>query len=191
MSGVSQWVYVLIAAGILLASIAVLLLAASAAVCMYRRCRAWAVKREAAEAENPVATQVRHKSELAGGRETILSVDDEPFVLQTNTHVLGDLGYRVLTANGGEQAVNIVREQPVDLVLLDLVMPAMDGVETLRRIHAVKPGVKAVILSGYAQPSQVEAVRQMGAMHYLIKPVPTSLLARAIRDELDGSGADR
>ena len=123
---------------------------------------------------------------IPGGQEKILLVDDEPLVLKVQSELLSSLGYKTECANSGEAAVEYLKQQDADLLLLDLLMdPGIDGVETYRRIKAFKPEQKAVVLTGYATPSQVEEVRSLGAGAYLIKPVPLGMLAKAIRDELD------
>ena len=113
-------------------------------------------------------------------------VDDEPPVVELHSRMLTKLGYQPIPANSGEEAVEYLKHNQADLVLLDLVMaPGLDGVDTFRQVKALHPHQKGVILSGYAQPSKVAAMRDMGVTHYLIKPVPMGILAQAIRDELD------
>ncbi|MBN1670351.1 MAG: response regulator [Kiritimatiellae bacterium] len=137
-------------------------------------------------ADHPVLEHMKHPRELPGGKERILLVDDDPTTLQVNSRILTGLGYEVVCAKSGEEAIEYVKQIPVDLLLLDLVMdPGIDGVETYRRVLQVNPKQRAVILSGYAQPSQVEAAQKLGATKYLIKPAPAGTLAQAIRDEID------
>ena len=137
----------------------------------------------------PVAPRDDTEPALARDGETVLTVDDEPLVLQTNTRLLAALGYRVAACASGAEAIEYLRERHADLLLLDLLMPGIDGVETFRLIRSFKPAQKAVVLSGYAHPEKVEAVRALGIRHYLVKPVPLHLLARTVRDALDASPA--
>jgi DNA-binding NtrC family response regulator len=124
--------------------------------------------------------------QIPRGKEVLLLVDDDANTLKVNGMVLRKLGYQVITAQSGEAAVEIIKEKPVDLLVLDIVMhPGIDGVETYRRIKAVKPEQRAIVLSGYARPSQVAEVRQLGAGQYIIKPATATAIATAVRRELD------
>lgn len=125
-------------------------------------------------------------SELRGGSETILVVDDDPVQRDVMGHLLTVLGYCVETAATGEEAVAYVAKQPIDLVALDMIMsPGIDGTETYRRMLEVRPGQRAIILSGYTESELVREAQSLGAGAYLRKPVVLENLARAVRDELD------
>lgn len=124
--------------------------------------------------------------ELPGGNERILLVDDDPVALQVHSGMLSELGYQCHTVASGEAAVVFVQSNTVDLLLLDLVMdPGINGVETLRQVKKIRPNVRAILVSGYAKPSDVAAAQSMGAGAYLIKPVATGMLATEVRRELD------
>jgi len=123
---------------------------------------------------------------LPKGTEKILVMDDDKLMRETLVHLLNDLGYQVVCAESGEQAVAYITHNGADLVLLDLMMEVgINGIETYRRIRALRPLQRAVMLSGHANPEQVMAIRNLGVEHYLIKPVTLPLLANAIRHELD------
>jgi CheY-like chemotaxis protein len=81
------------------------------------------------------------------GTRLILSVDDEPGILLSRQLILAIAGYEVLNAADGEQALRIFAEQPVNLVLLDYVMPGMDGGVVAREIKKYNPCVPVVIVS--------------------------------------------
>lgn len=81
------------------------------------------------------------------GTRVILSVDDEPGILASRRLILEKEGYEVLSASDGEQALRMFAEQPVDLVLLDYVMPGMDGGMVAQKIKNHHPGVPVVIVS--------------------------------------------
>jgi CheY-like chemotaxis protein len=141
--------------------------------------------RKNASGVHPIGHTMR-PAELPSGKERILVVDDEPIALQIHTEMLKELGYTCHTAKSGEAAVEFFRSGSADLVLLDLIMdPGINGVETLRRIKAIAPNTKAILLSGYAKPSDVAAAQAMGAGAYLIKPVSFGMLANEVRRELD------
>jgi len=149
-------------------------------------CRAMGDWMRRRRGSHPVLEQMKKPKELPRGKERILIVDDDPTTLQVNSRMLIGLGYEVVCAHGGEEAIDFVKQIPVDLIVLDLVMdPGIDGVETFRRIRELKPEQRAIVLSGYAQPSQVEAIKRLGVEKYLIKPAPLGTLAQAVRGELD------
>ena len=123
---------------------------------------------------------------LPRGREKILVTDDDPVVLKAVTDLLQSLGYYVVPLASGEQTVDYMKTNSADLMLLDLIMVnGIDGIETYRRIKAIRPLQRAIMLSGYADPQRVAALRNLGVDHYLIKPISLPLLANAIRTELD------
>jgi DNA-binding NtrC family response regulator len=131
---------------------------------------------------------------------TVLVVDDEPNILLTFSQALRLAGYRTLTAATGREAIDRVSDRPVDVVLLDVKLGDMDGLEVLDRCRAARPEVPVVMMSGHGTIDiAVRAVRQ-GALDFLEKPVAKErlLLAiegalkhRALEDELATLRADR
>jgi len=119
-------------------------------------------------------------------KERILIVDDEAEVLSGAEQVLRNYGYRVLTARSGQKALDIcaTREEPVDLVLLDLVMPGMSGQETLVRLHELDPSLKVVIASGYVPQGERDAQSDRVAGH-LEKPFTPHRMLEVVRQVLD------
>jgi two-component system cell cycle sensor histidine kinase/response regulator CckA len=125
-------------------------------------------------------------NQIIGGSETILLVDDDRIQQEVTTRLLDRLGYRVVVASSGEAAVQFLRRESADLVLLDMVMPGgMDGVETYRGILECRPGQKAVIVSGFAEEDKVAEARSLGAGEFLKKPLTLKSLAQTVRCELD------
>jgi PAS domain S-box-containing protein len=120
------------------------------------------------------------------GTERVLVVDDVPEQLTIAVRMLGKLGYDVATASSGEQAVASLQERPVDLVVLDMVMPTgMDGLETFRRIREIHPRQRAIIASGYSESDRVVAAQAMGAGAYVRKPYTLETIGLAVRHEID------
>jgi signal transduction histidine kinase/ActR/RegA family two-component response regulator len=117
---------------------------------------------------------------------TVLAVDDESTVLALARDLLELYGYRVLTARNGEEALRVFREHQarVDLVLLDLTMPVMGGLECFRQMRAVDPGVRVIISSGFSSESSAAEMLREGAVDYLAKPYDIQVLARLVRDAL-------
>ncbi|HEX2922445.1 MAG TPA: CHASE4 domain-containing protein [Chloroflexota bacterium] len=119
------------------------------------------------------------------GDESVLVVDDDPLQRTLIKGMLSNLGYHVDEASSGEKTIAFIKEHPVDLLLLDMVMPpGIDGAETYRRALEVRPHQKAIIVSGYAETDRVRAARDLGVCTYLHKPVTLSVIARAVRNEL-------
>ncbi len=128
----------------------------------------------------------QERMRLDTGIGIVLVVDDDAIQRQVLDDLLTKLGYRVERAASGEEAVDFLRDHPVDLLILDMVMPdGIDGAETYRRVAAMWPGQKAIILSGFAETDRVEEAQRLGAGTYLRKPMSLQQLAKAVREELD------
>ena len=121
------------------------------------------------------------------GRETILFVEDDAAVSRVGTRILQGLGYTVLRASCGEEALALVEEHgsAVDLVLTDLIMPGMSGDELVTELRAARPDVKVVYASGYPADYIRRRVPQDGDVPTLRKPFTRSELAEAVRTALD------
>lgn len=110
----------------------------------------------------------------------ILVVDDEVAFAQILTDRLTLLGYQVGYSPSGLQALNLIRKDPVDVVILDIMMPHMDGIATLRAIKDISALVEVILLSGEATlKTAIEGLRQ-GAFEYLTKPCDTSIMTAKI-----------
>lgn len=112
----------------------------------------------------------------------ILIVDDDPMMLRYTRNLLESEGYRVRSASSGADALREMQTTPLpELVLLDMVMPDMDGLETLSRILAIAPATKVVMLSGQHDPAEIVHAMKRGASDYLTKPVDEDRLLEAMR----------
>ncbi len=100
----------------------------------------------------------------------ILIVDDDPAVLESCAPILADEGHAVETASGGAQAIAALRERPFDLMLIDLRMPGMDGIETLREAKRIDPQVTCVIFTAYGTVQNAVEAMRCGAFNYITKP---------------------
>lgn len=133
-------------------------------------------------------TEVWSLEEHRGQGERILVVDDVAEQREMATAMLSRLGYRAEAVSSGEAAVETVSRQPVDVLLLDMIMdPGIDGLETYRRIAAIYPGQKALIASGYAATERVRQLQQIGPIPYLKKPYRMETLAEGVRAALVGN----
>ena len=116
-----------------------------------------------------------HEDSLFGtirGSGSVLIVDDEPLQRDITARILSELGYKVYQAASGDQAVEFVEKREVDLILLDMLMPpGINGCETYERILAVRPGQKALIVSGFVNSREVEKTLALGAGGVLKKTV--------------------
>jgi signal transduction histidine kinase/CheY-like chemotaxis protein len=125
--------------------------------------------------------------EYVGSGETILVVDDVPEQRELAGQMLAKLGYRVHTATGGEAALQFLSEQPVDLVILDMIMdPGIDGLETYIRILKNHPEQRTIIVSGFSETDRVREAQRLGARCYVKKPYTLEKLGVAVRQALTG-----
>jgi DNA-binding NtrC family response regulator len=120
------------------------------------------------------------------GTEHVLVVDDMPEQIEIASKMLSKLGYRVATATSGEEAVAYLRDNKVDLVVLDMIMPGgMDGLETYKRIKEIHPGQRVIIASGFSESERVVMLQRLGAGEYVQKPYTLERFGVAVRQELD------
>ena len=110
----------------------------------------------------------------------VLVVDDEPHVGATLRDVLVELGYVVTVAGGGAEALQLVPVFAPDVVLLDLLMPEMSGVEVLEHLRRDRPTLPVVIMSGNEDVEVARATLRDGAFDYLGKPFKIDALARVV-----------
>ncbi|MHB9097380.1 MAG: response regulator [Syntrophales bacterium] len=121
-----------------------------------------------------------------GRGETILVVDDVKEQQELAISMLTRLGYRVNAVSGGEEALDYLKMNRIDLVVLDMIMdPGIDGLETYRRILEIHPRQKAVIVSGFSETDRVREAQALGAGAYVRKPYVLEKIGLAIRRELD------
>jgi two-component system cell cycle sensor histidine kinase/response regulator CckA len=111
-------------------------------------------------------------ADIKRGSGTVLLVDDEEMILDVGRRLLEKLGYRVITASGGEEALKIVSESgsEIRLVILDMIMPGMSGEETFKRIKAGYPGINVLLASGYSLNGQAQDILNMGCNGFIQKP---------------------
>jgi len=121
------------------------------------------------------------------GSERVLLVEDEKDVLEAAEAILEGLGYRILTALNGREAMKLYREgqRDIDLVLTDVVMPVMSGPKLCEALLAENPDVKIISMSGYGSRSGLRQIRRLGVRQHVQKPFERSELARTVRQALD------
>ena len=129
---------------------------------------------------------INESEEATGGDESILIVDDDPIQREVSSKLLTKLGYRVNMMENGELAVEFMRNNEVDLVILDMVMPGgPDGTETYRRILEIVPEQPAIIMSGFSESDRVLEAQRLGAGAFVRKPITSRGIAAAVRRELN------
>ncbi len=107
----------------------------------------------------------------------ILLVDDDWFARQVYADGLTREGFEVLTATGGTEALDLLAREQVDVVVTDVLMPGMDGLDLLDRLKASRPGLEVVVLTGVESVDTAVRAMRAGAWHYLVKPVSAEALA--------------
>ena len=116
--------------------------------------------------------------------ETICIVDDEPAILHSLSSILEDEGYQVIVATNGVEGLKVVRSDSPDLVLLDIWMPEMDGLETLKRLRSQFPGILVVMMSGHGSIETAVKATKLGAYDYLEKPLDLEKVTILVRNAL-------
>ncbi len=115
--------------------------------------------------------------------KTILVVDDEPVIRDYFVRTLSE--YRVLTAASAEEALSLIEKDPIDLILLDIKMPGLDGIETLRRIKKLDKDIPVIMLSAHGTlETNLEAAR-LGALNSIAKPFDLQEMKTIISNAVD------
>ncbi len=137
--------------------------------------------------EEEMHQEVATEWEMVRGSETILFVDDEDMIIDVGQAMLEKLGYRVVVSRDGLDAVKKVANigNEIDLVILDLIMPGMDGGETFNRIREIKPEIPVMLSSGYSVNGQATKIMQRGCNGFIQKPFNLSELSQKVREVLD------
>jgi CheY-like chemotaxis protein len=124
---------------------------------------------------------------LLVGSETILFVDDEDVIIDVNREILESLGYKVVAAKSGQEALEVYRklQGKINLIILDMIMPGMDGEATYDSLKKVNPEIRVILSSGYSKNEQAKAILEKGCQAFIQKPFSISDLSMTIRQVLD------
>ncbi len=142
----------------------------------------------------PASSKTPHKkkqevsaAKTRTGNETILLVDDEKVITDVTGAMLSALGYDIIIASDGEEAVAIYQEKGkhIDLVIMDVVMPGMGGGEAIDLIREINPSVKVILCSGYSMSGAVKAIMEKGVHTFLKKPFKMDDFSHKIREVLE------
>jgi two-component system cell cycle sensor histidine kinase/response regulator CckA len=125
--------------------------------------------------------------DLQTGNETILAVDDEEIIRSFLREILKKLGYRVMLASDGKEALQIFEEhrEEIDAVIIDMIMPQMGGRETFREIKKLNPEVKVLLATGYSQDGAAQRILEEGVRGFIQKPFDLPELSQKLREILD------
>ena len=140
-----------------------------------------ATERKIIKKENEEKTPV-------GGKETILLIDDEDLILEPAEKILKQAGYKVLPADGGRKALKLFSKfhKKIELVILDMIMPDMNGTATYKALMEIDPGVKVLLSSGYSRNGQAQELLDSGVKDFLQKPYEFADMLIKVRQVLDG-----
>lgn len=141
--------------------------------------------------EPPAMEQIDQIREItsSNGNETVMLVDDDPYVRSIGEQILKRFGYKILTASSGENALDLYRRkyQEIDLVILDLIMPGMGGRNCLEEIYKIKPRERVIITTGYSFDKADKAGILSKVKSFIDKPYESSDLLQRTRCVLDQS----
>jgi CheY-like chemotaxis protein len=128
---------------------------------------------------------------IAGKRPLILLIDDEPHVCVLTKLMLCDEGYKVVTAPDGDQAIAIFEKlgTHISLVILDFIMPSMDGEDVFNRLREIDPNIAVVLSSGFADQTKLDRMLAHGLRGFIAKPYTQQRLLEQVREIVNASQA--
>ncbi|MDL1981091.1 MAG: PAS domain S-box protein [Deltaproteobacteria bacterium] len=137
--------------------------------------------------EKKIAKSVDIAEKLLRGTETVLLTDDEETILDVGQALLKAMGYKVLTAKSGQEAIELYQknQEDIDIVILDMIMPNMSGGEVCDRMKEINPDIKVLLSSGYSVDGQATDILNRGCNGFIQKPFNINELSAAIRQILD------
>lgn len=138
--------------------------------------------------DKAVAREVQKPHELRRGSETVLLVDDEDITIEVGEEILAELGYRVITARNGREALTVYRDNAdkIDLVILDMIMPDMGGGKAYDELRKFDPDIKVLLSSGYSISGEASEILSRGCNDFIQKPFNMKQLSEKMRGILDG-----
>jgi len=114
----------------------------------------------------------------------ILIVDDQFGIRTLLNEVLTKEGYTVFKASNGLQALHIVENNMLDLVLLDMKLPGMDGVEVFKRMKQIQEDIRIIFMTAYSETEIIQKSSQLGALTYFSKPFDINEIRRTVKQFL-------
>ena len=137
--------------------------------------------------EKEAVKEKEKDEELIRGTETVFFVDDENIILDVAKNILKTLGYKVLLARGGVEALQVYKknQDKIDMVILDMIMPDIGGGETYDKLKEINPGIKVLLSSGYSINGQATKILDRGCNGFIQKPFNMIDLSQKLREILD------
>jgi two-component system, cell cycle sensor histidine kinase and response regulator CckA len=131
--------------------------------------------------------EIGHRDKITPGTETILFVDDEDMITDVGRQLLEKLGYTVLTAGSGREAIEIFQKHlnEISLVIIDMIMPGLNGGETYDELKKIDPNIKVLLASGYSIDGLAQDILDRGCHGFIQKPFNINTLSNRIRTVLD------
>jgi PAS domain S-box-containing protein len=125
---------------------------------------------------------------LSGGDERILLVDDEALLVESIRNMLQRMGYRVTAVTSSKEALDLFKDhsEKIDLVVSDQTMPGLMGVDLLREISRIRPGIPLILMTGFSEETSENKAENLGIDAFLMKPVSARAMASTVRKVLDG-----
>jgi PAS domain S-box-containing protein len=138
-------------------------------------------------AETQAVGERKDESDIPGGKERILLVDDEPGVIETTGLALKRLGYQVTTAKSGSEALKTFRKDPrgFDLIITDQTMPGLTGIDLAKKVLKVRKDLPVILFTGYSETVSPETANDAGVSEFVMKPIAKREVAETIRRVLD------
>jgi DNA-binding response OmpR family regulator len=117
-------------------------------------------------------------------KSNILVVDDEPVARQSLTEILRLEGYAVNSVPNGQAAVEYVRTHPIELIIVDLRMPGMDGLEVIQVVNQISPETEVILLTAFGTTESAIQALRLRVHDYLLKPAPPSAVVNSVKKGL-------
>jgi PAS domain S-box-containing protein len=134
-----------------------------------------------------VIEEKRPSDDILEGTETVLIVDDEQMIIDVSKSLLAKMGYNVLVAREGKEALEIYKayQQEIDLIILDMIMPNMAGSKTFDQLKEINPNIKVLLSSGYSIDGLATEILERGCNGFIQKPFNIKSLSQKLREILD------
>ena len=134
--------------------------------------------------------QIPNDTDNLKGNATILLVDDEHIIRLPLVNMLESLGYHVIQATTGKEAVTLFRKdsEKIDLVILDMIMPVMNGKDCFLKLREFRPDIPVILASGFSESEDIRFLKSQGLNAFITKPFRKAQIAKLVRDVLLGNG---
>jgi CheY-like chemotaxis protein len=138
--------------------------------------------------EIEVVEEKRADEALVRGSENVLLVDDEDLIIDVGEQILKRMGYTVLVARSGSEAIEIYskKKDDIEMIVLDMIMPDMSGGEAYDRLREINPDIKVLLSSGYSLRGQAKDILARGCKGFIQKPFNMRELSHKLREVLEG-----